>query len=134
MTRSDPQFVILSEVLTAHRLAIMQYGGIEGVRDLGLLESAIAQPQAMFGGEYLHASVAEMAAAYVFHIAKNHPFLDGNKRTAWTMMRNFLLHQGLTIEASDEEAIALVIAVCNGTIDKGGITKWISERIEISGV
>jgi death-on-curing protein len=124
-----PQFVTLGEVLTAHRMAIMRFGGTEGVRDMGLLESAMAQPKAMFGDRYLHASIAEMGAAYAFHIAKNHPFVDGNKRTAWATMRNFLLHQGLSVEASDEDAVSAMIAVCEGTMDKRALAKWISDRL-----
>lgn len=119
----------LAEVLFAHRLAIMRYGGVEGLRDSRLLESAMAQPQATFGCAFLHSTIAEMAGAYAYHIAKNHPFVDGNKRTAWATMRNFLLHQGWTIDVVDEDAVAVMNAVCEGTIDKRELANWISDRM-----
>mgnify|MGYP000987484164 CR=1 FL=1 len=78
----EPDFFSVDEVLEFHRLQLAAYGGKEGIRDGHLLESAVAMPQATFGGEYLHADLFEMAAAYAFHLAENQPFLDGNKRTA----------------------------------------------------
>jgi death-on-curing family protein len=77
----QPLFLDLDHVLRIHRSLIEAYGGIEGVRDIGLLHSAIAMPQASFGGEFLHKDFFEMAAAYLYHITQNHAFLDGNKRT-----------------------------------------------------
>jgi death on curing protein len=77
-----PRFLDLVEVLEIHESRIELYGGRPGVRDLGLLQSALAQPSAGFGGEYLHGNLYEMAAAYLFHVSRNHPFVDGNKRTA----------------------------------------------------
>jgi len=82
-------FLRLDEVLFLHAEQIDRYGGIQGVRDLGLLESAIASPEASFDGKYFHGTVAEKAAAYLFHIAQNHPFLDGNKRAAELKDRGF---------------------------------------------
>ena len=76
-----PCFLDLDLVLRTHRGLIERYGGEEGLRDAGLLQSAIAQPRAMFGGEFLHKDLFEMAAAYLFHVVQNHAFLDGNKRT-----------------------------------------------------
>lgn len=78
---ADIDFLGLPDVLLAHADQIARYGGDPGVRDLGLLESAIAQPQATFGGTFLHGFPFEMAAAYLFHIVQNHPFIDGNKRS-----------------------------------------------------
>lgn len=124
-----PQFVTLEEVLDLHRLAVTQFGGSEVVRDLGLLESALAQPKATFGGAFLHPSVTEMAAAYAFHIALNHPFLDGNKRTAWATMRHFLLQHGLSIETTDKDAVATMIGVCDGSVSKRDLSAWIDRRV-----
>jgi death on curing protein len=76
----DPLFLSLDEVLEIHEQQIARYGGPPGLRDAAALESAIATPQATFGGEFLHTSVPAMAAAYLFHLCQNHPFLDGNKR------------------------------------------------------
>src|SRR5205807_4774635 len=78
----QPRFLVLEEVLRIHAHQIEQYGGSFGVRDAGLLLSAVAAPQASFAGGFLHGTPFEMAAAYLFHLARNHPFLDGNKRTA----------------------------------------------------
>ena len=74
-----PDFLQTSDLLRLHTDQITRYGGDPGIRDLGLLGSAIAQPQAGFGGQFLHADIFEMAAAYLFHIVQNHPCLDGNK-------------------------------------------------------
>lgn len=79
---NDPEFLTLAEVLDIHQFLIERHGGSLGVRDRGLLESALAVPEASFGGEYLHPSLYLMAAAYAYHIAENQPFIDGNKRTA----------------------------------------------------
>ena len=76
----DPIFLTVKEVSVLHQDQIEVFGGIHGIRDEGLLESAVMTPQASFGGEYLHSDIFEMAAAYAFHIAENQPFLDGNKR------------------------------------------------------
>ena len=76
-----PLFLDLDFVLRIHLSLIERYGGEPGVRDIGLLHSAIAMPQASFGGEFLHEDLFEKAAAYLFHIVQNHPFMDGNKRT-----------------------------------------------------
>lgn len=78
---APPVFLDIDRVIRTHRSLIEAYGGVDGVRDAGLLHSALAMPQASFGGQYLHADLFEMAAAYLYHIAQNHPFLDGNKRT-----------------------------------------------------
>jgi death on curing protein len=82
----NPRFLELSEILLAHDVQIARFGGMYGVRDEGLLESALAQPKATFNGKLLHSTIYEQAAAYLYHIAKNHPFIDGNKRTAFMVM------------------------------------------------
>ena len=80
----DPVFLTRTEILAIHADQLRRYGGAGGIRDEGLLDSALAAPQSAFGGEFLHAGLHEMAAAYLFHLVSNHPFLDGNKRVgAW---------------------------------------------------
>jgi death-on-curing family protein len=79
---SEPEFLTLDEVLGIHADQIRRYGGAAGIRDLELLQSALAMPQTTFDDEFLHGTLFEMAAAYLFHLARNHPFVDGNKRTA----------------------------------------------------
>ena len=86
-----PKFLSVEDVLTLHAIAIEDQGGDPTLRDRALLDSAVAAPQQQFGGEYLHADIPAMAAAYAFHISKNHPFLDGNKRAAIAAMIAFLV-------------------------------------------
>jgi death-on-curing protein len=76
----DTRFLTLEDVLVLHADQIDRYGGSHGIRDEGLLKSAISQPESQFEGKYLHDSIAAMAAAYLFHVVRNHPFIDGNKR------------------------------------------------------
>jgi death-on-curing protein len=78
MIVGDPVFLSLGDVIEIHRDQIARYGGDPGIRDLGLLQSAVAIPAAGFGGRFLHTDLFEMAAAYLFHISQNHPFIDGN--------------------------------------------------------
>lgn len=93
----DPRFLTLAQVLRFHAYQIQRFGGEEGIRDPGLLESALAQPQASFGGQWLHKTIFAMAAAYAFHVCKNHPFLDGNKRTAMVTALVFLETNGISL-------------------------------------
>src|SRR5687768_12741314 len=97
-----PNFLALDEVLEIHRDQLTRYGGLGGIRDLGLLQSAVAQPQATFAGQFLHADLAEMAAAYLFHIVQNHPFLDGNKRVGAVSAIVFLKMNDHEIEATND--------------------------------
>ena len=94
-----PVFLNLAEVLEIHRDQIERYGGQAGIRDLGLLQSALAMPAAGFGGRYLHEDLLEMAAVYLFHIARNHPFVDGNKRTGAVAALVFLSLNDIEIVA-----------------------------------
>src|SRR6266702_1459663 len=97
-----PTFLTTDQVLEIHSDQIARYGGMAGVRDLGLLQSALAQPQATFGGQLLHADLFEMAAAYLFHLVQNHPFVDGNKRVGAVAAIVFLLTNGQDISLSNE--------------------------------
>ncbi len=90
-----PDFLQVEDVLLFHRDQIDLYGGEHGVRDMGLLESAVAQPNAGFGGQYLHEDLFEMAAAYLFHLVKNHPLVDGNKRIGAVSALAFLKLNGV---------------------------------------
>ena len=89
------QFLGLQEVLEIHRDQVTRYGGTAGIRDLDLLKSALGMPGATFNGEFLHTDVYEMAAAYLFHLVKNHPFLDGNKRVGAVAALVFLTLHGI---------------------------------------
>ena len=114
----EPVFLLASEVIEIHRRQIEAHGGSLGVRDWGLLESALAQPRVSFGGQYLHADLAEMAAAYLYHIAKNHPFIDGNKRVAALAAATFLDVNELEFDVDPDVYYDLVYGVASGTIDK----------------
>lgn len=121
----NPRFLEVSEVLEIHESRIKLYGGSHGVRDLGLLQSALAQPSAGFGGAYMHKDVFEMAAAYLFHIARNHPFVDGNKRTALACCLMFLELNGVEIEVDEHELEELTVTVAEGKADKQKIAAFL---------
>ena len=113
-----PNFIITSMVLSMHARQIERFGGTSGVRDEGLLESALAQPQATFGGQLLHPTISEQAAAYLYHLAMNHPFIDGNKRTAFAVADTFLRLNGCNLNLMDDRAYDLVMQVAQGTMTK----------------
>ncbi len=119
-----PLFLDLDRVLRTHRSLIEAYGGAEGVRDFGLLQSAVAMPQASFGGEFLHKDLSEMAAVYLFHIVQNHPFLDGNKRTGAAAALIFLTLNGVEVEADEDGLVELTLAVAEGKRGKGEIANF----------
>lgn len=114
----EPIFLTVAEVLGIHREQLDAYGGIHGIRDQTLLESAVMTPQASFGGEYLHSDIFEMAAAYAFHIAENQPFLDGNKRTALVSGLAFLDLNGIVIIDPDGLLYNMLIDIANRKADK----------------
>lgn len=118
----------MGEVIEIHRDMIGRYGGRLGIRDEGLLESAIAMPQAGFGGQYLHSSVFEMAAAYLFHIVKNHPFVDGNKRTGAMAAFTFLKLNHLTLNARELKFERLVRETAEGKLGKEKIAEFFQKN------
>lgn len=118
MSGGGPEFLDIEDVLELHRLSLEQYGGGSGVRDLELLESALAQPRSAFGEQYAHEGLFAMAAAYLFHIARNHPFVDGNKRTALLAALVFLDINGIPVERESEALYELTMGVAEGRIDK----------------
>jgi death-on-curing protein len=129
----SPAFLTLDEALAIHADQIRRYGGSHGIRDVGLLSSALAVPQAAFGGVHLHATLAEMAAAYLFHIAQNHPFLDGNQRTALACALAFLWLNDHRLEAAADELTELVMAVAAGRAGKPDAAVFINAPLRRSG-
>src|SRR5580698_4165138 len=103
----QPLFLDLEHVLRIHAGMIERYGGAEGLRDAALLHSAAAMPQASYGGEFLHPDLFEMAAAYLFHIVQNHPFVDGNKRTGAAAAIVFLVINGIELESDEDGLVEL---------------------------
>lgn len=118
-------FLSLAEVLEIHQDQLVQYGGEPGIRDIGLLKSAISMPPATFGSEFLHTSIYEMAAAYVFHIVKNHPFTDGNKRTGAVAALVFLILNGYEFNAPEDDFADMVLSVAKGKLSKSEIAIFI---------
>lgn len=113
-----PVFLTLAEVLKFHTRQLELFGGTDGVRDMSLLESALAQPESGFGGHWLHEDLFEMAAAYAFHICKNHPFFDGNKRTALDAALIFLELNGVDFWRPKEMFIGIMLSVAEGKMGK----------------
>ena len=117
-------FLTLDDILESHLNQIDTYGGSHGIRDIGLLESAIAQPEASFGGQYLHADIFEMAAAYLYHLVMNHPFVDGNKRVGLEAALIFLEINNENLKASDQELVDLVLKTTAGQVGKREIAEF----------
>ena len=113
-----PVFLGLDEVVEIHRDQIERYGGSPAIRDIELLQSAVAMPAAGIGENYFHTDIHEMAAAYLFHIIRNHPFIDGNKRTGAVAAVVFLYLNGMELDADEESFEALVRSVAEGKADK----------------
>lgn len=116
-------FLSIEQVLTIHTVQVRRHGGSAGVRDMGMLESAVEMPRAGFGDQYLHEDVFEMAAAYAFHIVMNHPFIDGNKRTGFHAATVFLDLNGWVLTLDEDAAYDLVIGVCEGTVTKKALAE-----------
>ncbi len=115
-------------IIAIHKRQIAEHGGSDGIRDTGLLESALARPPNIAANEP-DADIAQLAAAYGFGIAKNHPFVDGNKRTALVATRTFLLLNGFQIAASQEEKYFTFIALADGSLSEDELAAWIRERL-----
>lgn len=124
----EPRFLDLQEVIEVHRDQIERYGGDPGVRDMGLLQSAVAMPGAGVLGQYLHGDIFEMAAAYLFHIVQNHPFVDGNKRAGAASALVFLELNGVRCTAADEAIVDSVLAVAEGHLPKSGVAEFFRSR------
>ncbi len=122
-----PEFLNLEDVLRIHERQIQKFGGTSGIRDVNLLESALAQPQATFSGELLHATVWKQAAAYLFHLAMNHPFLDGNKRTAFAVMDTFLRLNGFVLTLSQAQKYELVLQVVERSLNKEDLASYLEQ-------
>jgi len=123
-------FLAVADVLTIHENTIRHEGGMPGLRDPGLLESAVLMPQQQFGGEYLHPGLAEMAAAYLFHIAQNHAFRDGNKRTAALAALIFLDVNDESPLPPPDELEEMTLAVASGDTTKDQPIEWMRVQLD----
>ncbi len=125
-------FLGLDEVVEIHSDQIKRYGGRTGVRDIELLKSAIAMPAACFGGDYLHTDIYEMAAAYLFHIVRNHPFIDGNKRTGAVASAVFLMMNGIELHADEDSFEKMILSVAQGKSGKAVIAQFFRNNASTS--
>lgn len=124
------RFLSLSRVLTIQNESIDVYGGSPRVRDMALLQSAIAQPRASFGGQDLHEDFASKAAAYLYHIVMNHPFVDGNKRAGAMAAFVFLDMNGIDFDAPEPEFRDLVMDLAAGKIDKADVITFFKRHVK----
>ncbi len=128
---SQPWVWVQRDVLLAvHSETLAEHGGASGVRDLGLYESALAKPQQL--AAYGQADAASLAAAYGCGLARNHPFVDGNKRTAFVAVLLFLALNGFELNASDADCVLVMLAVAAGDLPESDFADWLRARIVVS--
>ena len=123
------RYLSLAEVLELHRRIIEQTGGAGGLRDLGALESALAQPAATFDAHDLHPTLSDKAAALGFSLIQNHPFVDGNKRVGHAALDAMLMLNGGELHASVDEAERTILAVAGSQLDRPGFADWVSRHV-----
>lgn len=132
MTASQWIWVVTSVAQASHREQLAEHGGLDGVRDMALLESAMARPQQL--ASYGSPDVAPLAAAYAYGIARNHPFVDGNKRTAAVISETFLVLNGYDMPTtSDAEVAAAFIALAAGELSEEELADWFRQRVVAAG-
>ena len=124
------RYLTLGEVVELHQRLLTQSGGASGIRDLGLLESALAQPKATFGGADLHPTLVDKAAALGFALVANHAFVDGNKRVGHAAMEVFLLLNGREIDASVDEQERVMLDVASAAMDRAGLAQWLDRHLK----
>lgn len=125
VSHGRPRFITVDEALGFHEVLIAEFGGSTGLRDRALLESALAMPAQGAAGEWFNSFPFGMAAAYAFHIAMNHPFVDGNKRVALTCASAFLRMNGWTLTSESEEAADQILALIAGDLDRDAFAQWL---------
>ena len=123
------RYLSLGEVVALHRALVAQTGGAEGIRDLGALESSLAQSRATFGGDDLYPTQIDKAAALGYGLAMNHPFIDGNKRIAHAAMAVFLELNGSGLEAAVDDQERLMLDLAAGLLDRAALLAWLSGHV-----
>ena len=126
--KKDPLFLTFAEIIEIHDYQIERFGGSDGLRSVEMLKSAIGMPSSTFSGEYLHPTIPEMAAAYLFHLVENHPFLDGNKRVGAMAALVFLDLNGFDFDATDEQFTDLVMRVASGEMLKSEVVLFFQQH------
>ena len=127
---TEPIHLTVERVREIHQLAIDRFGGSDGIRDYSLLESAVSAPQATFGGTSLYKDMIEIAAAYLFYLCRNHPFIDGNKRVALGACITFLKINGFRPEADGPKWESLVLDVAASQLDRDQTTKRLRALVD----
>ena len=125
----EPVWLRDDVVRAIHLRQLAEHGGAEGTRDTGLLDSALARQKNLWAYSSPKPDLAALAASYAFGIVKNHPFVDGNKRTGFVVLRTFLLINGRDVEASREEKYLMILSLAGGTLDESGLADWIRFRL-----
>ena len=123
----EPTWIELEVVLAIHDRQLAEHGGPIGVRDLSMLESALTRPRNQWS--YGETDICALAAAYAYGIARNHPFVDGNKRTSWVLARLFLALNSINIQFAPDDAIRIVMALAAGEIGENKMATWFNDRI-----
>ena len=124
------RYITIGEVLGIYKRVMQETGGLVGIRDLGALESAIAQPYMTFGGNELYPSLVEKAAALGFSLIQNHPFTDGNKRTGHAVMESFLGLNDYEINANTDEQVEIILSLASDKLNRNEFTEWLSKHIK----
>lgn len=127
------RYLTVEEVLELHRRVITISGGSTGVRDLGAIESAVAQPQMSFGGQDLYVGLAEKAATLGFALVCNHPFIDGNKRIGHAALETFLVLNGFELQADVNEQESVILGLAAGGLNREQFTAWVASRVQPIG-
>ncbi len=128
MTAPPCRWIKESSLLAIHEVQVAEHGGSHGIRDIALLQSALARPQNAVA--YGSPDIADLAAAYAVGIARNHPFLDGNKRTAWVVAETFLLKNGYELMANNRESLPIMLSVAEGASPEAEFAAWLRAHIE----
>ncbi len=129
MSEESPVFLTIEAILQLHDLAIQELGGSPGLRDRAALEAAVYQPQAALGGKYLYSYPQGMAVAYSLGLARNHPFVEGNKRTAAVALGAFLLSNGWTFEADVGDLAGAIIGLVTGALGRADFEAWLAQKL-----
>jgi death-on-curing protein len=124
------RYLTVNEVLESYSRIMQQSGGLVGIRDMGALESAVAQPQMTFDGDELYPTIIEKASALGFSLIQNHPFADGNKRTGHAAMETFLVVNNYQINASTDEQVNAILKVASSEMSREEFTEWLRTHIE----
>jgi death on curing protein len=127
------RYLTLEEVVDLHRLVLAQSGGMPGVRDANVLDSAVAQPAMAFGGQELYPTLADKAAILAFGLVKNHAFVDGNKRVGHAAMETFLVLNGHELQAGVDEQEQVILQLAAGTLGQPEFTEWVRTHVQPLG-